>query len=82
MEIGESTAKKLPCSTKILREFYFSDWRFFLVCGSKFLRFEMTDFQIQMTEFLGTNFCDALVQAAEYLSGGNLNNFNFYCTVD
>ena len=33
----------IPCSTKILREFYFADWRFFVVCGNKFLRFEMTE---------------------------------------
>ena len=32
-----------PCSMKILREFYFADWRFFVVCGNKFLRFEMTE---------------------------------------
>ena len=25
----------LPCSTKILREFYFADWRFFVVCGNR-----------------------------------------------
>ena len=28
---------------KILREFYFADWRFFVVCGNKFLQFEMTE---------------------------------------
>ena len=33
----------LPCSMKILREFYFADRRFFVVCGNKFLRFEMTE---------------------------------------
>ena len=33
----------LPCSTKILREFYFADWLFFVVCGNKFLWFEMTE---------------------------------------
>ena len=33
----------LPCSMKILREFYFGDRRFFVVCGNKFLRFEMTE---------------------------------------
>ena len=31
------------CSMKILREFYFADWRFFVVCGNKFLRFEMAE---------------------------------------
>ena len=35
--------KRIPCSMKILREFYFADWRFFVVCGNKFLRFEMTE---------------------------------------
>ena len=25
----------LPCSMKILREFYFADWRFFVVWGNK-----------------------------------------------
>ena len=36
--------KHLPCSMKILREFYFADWQFFVVCGNtKFLRFEMTE---------------------------------------
>ena len=34
---------KLPCSTKILREFYFADSRFFVVCENKFLQFEMTE---------------------------------------
>ena len=33
----------LPCSMKILREFYFTDWRSFVVCGNKLLRFEMTE---------------------------------------
>ena len=33
----------IPCSMKILGEFYFADWRFFVVCGNKFLRFEMTE---------------------------------------
>ena len=33
----------LPGSMKILREFYFADWRFFVVCGNKFLRFKMTE---------------------------------------
>ena len=33
---------KLPCSMKILWEFYFADWRTFVVCGNKLLRFEMT----------------------------------------
>ena len=28
---------------KILQESYFADWLFFVVCGNKFLRFEMTD---------------------------------------
>ena len=32
----------IPCSKKILREFYVADWRVFVVCGNKFLRFEMT----------------------------------------
>ena len=36
-------ASDLPCSMKILREFYFADWRFFVVCKNKFLRFEMTE---------------------------------------
>ena len=40
-DCGES--KQLPCSMKILREFYFADWRFFVVCGNKFLRFEMAE---------------------------------------
>ena len=26
----------LPCCMKILREFYFADRRFFVVCGNKF----------------------------------------------
>ena len=38
-----SCENTLPCSMKILREFYFADWRFFVVCGNKFLRFEMTE---------------------------------------
>ena len=33
----------VPCSMKILQEFYFADWRLFMVCGNKFLRFEMTE---------------------------------------
>ena len=33
----------IPCSMKILREFYFADWRFLVVCGNKFLRFKMTE---------------------------------------
>ena len=52
---------------KILRKFYFADWRFFVVCGNKFLWFEMT-------EISGGNsvlrFC---VQVAEYSSRRNLN---------
>ena len=24
----------IPCSMKILREFYFADWRLFVVCGN------------------------------------------------
>ena len=35
--------QQVPCSTKILREFYFADWRFFVVCGNKFLRVEKTE---------------------------------------
>ena len=31
------------CSMKILREFYFADLGFFVVCGNKFLRLEMTE---------------------------------------
>ena len=34
---------QLPRSMKILREFYFADWRYFVVCGNKFLRFGMTE---------------------------------------
>ena len=37
---------RLPCSMKILREFYFADWRFFVVCGNKFLRFEITEISV------------------------------------
>ena len=33
----------IPCSTKILSEFYFADWRCFVVCRNKFLRVEMTE---------------------------------------
>ena len=34
----------IPCSRKILREFYIADWPFLGgVCGNKFLRFEMTE---------------------------------------
>ena len=33
----------MNCSMKIFREFYFADWRSFVVCGNKFLRFEMTE---------------------------------------
>ena len=65
----------LPCSTKILREFYFADWRFFVVCGNKFLRFKMTEISA------GNSFLRFSVQATEHLSGRNLNIFNFYCTV-
>ena len=28
---------EIPCSMKILREFFFADWRFFVVWGNKFL---------------------------------------------
>ena len=38
-----SCENTLPCSMKILREFYFADGRFFVVCGNKFLPFEMTE---------------------------------------
>ena len=40
---AQMTKRELPCSMKILREFYFADWRFFVVCRNKFLRFEMTE---------------------------------------
>ena len=40
---GFHSMMRLPCNMKILREFYFADWRFFVVCGNKFLRFEMTE---------------------------------------
>ena len=40
---AQMTKRELPCSMKILREFYFADWRFFVVCGNKFWRFEMTE---------------------------------------
>ena len=63
------------CSTKILQEFYFADWRFFVVYGNKFLRFEITE--ISATSLI----LRCSVQVAEHLSGGNLNIFNFYCTV-
>ena len=36
----------IPNSMKILREFYFADWRFFVVCGNKFLRFKMTEISV------------------------------------
>ena len=64
----------IPCSTKILREFYFADWRVFVVCGNKFLRVEMTEM------FAGNLFLRCSVQAAGH-SRRNLNTFNFYCTV-
>ena len=38
--------RHLPCSMKILRAFYFADWRFFVVCGNTFLRFEMTEISV------------------------------------
>ena len=44
----------IPCSMKILQEFYFADWRFFVVCGNKFLQFEKTEISG------GTNFWDSL----------------------
>ena len=44
------TSKELPCSMKILWEFYFADWRFFVVCGNKFLRFEMGSFENEALE--------------------------------
>ena len=67
--------KYIPCSKKILREFYFADWRVFVVCGNKFLRFEMTKI------FAGNLFLRCSAQAAEHLSGRNLNMFNFHCMV-
>ena len=48
-----------PCSMKILREFYFADWRFFVVCGNIFLRFEMTEISA------GNQFLRFSVQVAE-----------------
>ena len=42
-ESSEEEGVFLPSSMKILREFYFADWRSFVVCGNKFLRFEMTE---------------------------------------
>ena len=44
----------IPCSMKILREFYFADWRFLWFagtnfCGSRWMKF-----------LVGTNFCDSL----------------------
>jgi len=43
---GDSGMADLPRSMKILREFYFADWQFFVVCGNKFLRFEMTEISV------------------------------------
>ena len=43
----------------ILREFYFVDWRYFVVCGNKFL-------QLEMTEISGGNYLlGFIVQVAE-----------------
>ena len=47
---------------KILREFYFADWRFFVVCGNKFLWFEMTEMSA------GNYFLHFSVQVAELTS--------------
>ena len=33
----------IPRSIKFLRHFYFADWRFFEVCGNKFLLLELTE---------------------------------------
>ena len=51
----------LLCSMKILRDFYFADWRFFEVCGNKFLRRE---FGLKFP--LGTNFCGFLFKQKDY----------------
>ena len=56
---GSAEDFQIPCSMKILREFYFADYRFFVVCGIKFLRFEMTEISA------GNYFLRFSVQVAE-----------------
>ena len=46
-----------------------------MLCGNKFLRFELTEISA------GNKILQLSVQAAERLSGRNLNIFNFYCRV-
>ena len=43
LKIFSDKVSGIPCSMKILREFYFADLGFFVVCGNKFLRLEMTE---------------------------------------
>ena len=62
-------------STVLLQE-NFADWRFFVVCGNKFLRFEMTEIS-PGKKILRLSF----QAAAEHLSGRETSIFNFYCTV-
>ena len=52
----------IPCGMKILREFYFADWRFLGVFGNKFLRFEMTEISA------GNEFLRFSVQVADLTS--------------
>ena len=67
---GCDDKKEVPCTTKILREFYFADWRFFVVCGNKFLRFEMTEISVWelIFAFLCSNSRAYLASADRFLS--------------
>ena len=56
---------------KILREFYFADWRFFVVCDNKFLRFEMTEISA------GNYFLRFSVQVAELTSSWLIDFYQY-----
>ena len=56
---------------KILREFYFAGWRFFVVCGNKFLRFEMTEISA------GNYFLRFSVQVAELTSSWLIDFYQY-----
>ena len=58
---------------KILREFYFADWRCFVVCGNKFLRFDWDDWNFSW-ELIFAVLCSRSRNAAHSI-------FNLYCTV-
>ena len=66
----------IPCSMKFLRDFYFEDWRFFEVCGNKFLWLQLTEISAGMELIFAGGF---LFEQQNINKGQRkCNIFNFY----